>query len=126
MRIFQSPMNRAIFLFVQYIFYIMIFYFFHYSWFTVFYKFSTVQCGDLGKHTCLDSLYIYIYISLSNIDSSLLSSKLYVSLASCYLLIESIKPSVSRIPGRISMWTENLIHFSFSKQHLSVSHYMKN
>ena len=31
------------------------FYFFHYSWFTVFRHFSTVQHGDPVTHTCIDS-----------------------------------------------------------------------
>ena len=33
------------------------FYFFHYSWFTMFYQFSTVQQGDPVIHTCIHSFF---------------------------------------------------------------------
>ena len=39
------------------LFFIMIFMFFHYSWFIVFCQFSTVQHGDPVTHTCIHSFF---------------------------------------------------------------------
>ena len=37
------------------------FYFFHYSWFTVFCQFSTVQQGDPVTHTCVHSFFSHYH-----------------------------------------------------------------
>ena len=37
------------------------FYFFHYSWFTVFCPFSTVQHGDPVTHTCIHSFFSHYH-----------------------------------------------------------------
>ena len=37
--------------------FITIFIFFHYSWFTLFYQFSTIQHGDPVTHTCIHSIF---------------------------------------------------------------------
>ena len=37
------------------------FYFFHYSWFTVFCQFSTVQQGDLVTYTCIHSFFSHYH-----------------------------------------------------------------
>jgi len=38
-------------------FFVMIFLFFHYSWFTVFCQFSTAQQGNPVIHTCIHSFF---------------------------------------------------------------------
>ena len=43
------------------IFFIMILIFFHYSWFTVFCQFSTVQHGDPVTHTCIHSFFSHYH-----------------------------------------------------------------
>ena len=50
------------------VFFFILFYnyfcFFHYSWFTVFSPFSTVQQGDPVTHTCIHSFFLHCHASI--------------------------------------------------------------
>ena len=54
-------LKLKIFLQLQFFLYIIIFIFFHYSWFTVFCQFSTVQHGDPITHTCIHSFFSHYH-----------------------------------------------------------------
>ena len=66
----------------------MIFIFFHYSWFTVFYQFYTVQRGDPVTHTRIDSSQVIRQF----LEDLLLTKKIPVFLKSIKKLETSAPP----------------------------------